>query len=354
MNIKIILEDGAEFHGKSFGYEGSAAGELVFSTAMTGYPESITDPSYKGQILVMTYPLTGNYGAPSEERDNNNIPKFLESDDIHISALVACDYSQNYSHWGANQSLDDWMKQRRVPGIYGVDTRAMVRHIREKGNMLCKLVYENRDIPFYNPYDYNLVEKVSCKEKIVYGNGAFRILLVDCGVKYNIIRELIAAGATVIRAPWDYDFANDDYDGLFISNGPGNPEKCEVTIKNVAKALQRNKPIMGISLGSNILGLAAGAKTFKLQYGHHGHNLPVKQTGSDNAFISLQNHSFAVDMNTLPNEWESCYVNLNDGTNEGFRHKTKAFFATLFHREQSGAEVEREYLFAQFIEAVIS
>jgi len=350
-DIKIILEDGAEFHGKSFGYKDSAAGELVFSTAMTGYPETITDPAYKGQILVMTYPLTGNYGVPCDEHENN-LPKFFESDDIHVAALAVTDYTPNYSHWGACKSLDEWMKERRIPGIYGVDTRALTKIIREKGNMLGKVIYQDKDVPACNPYDNNLVDMVSCREKIVYGNGSRRILLVDCGVKYNIIRNLIANNATVIRVPWNYDFLDEKYDGLLISSGPGDPKKCEVTIQNVAKALQGNQPVLGIGLGGLIMGLAAGADTFKLKYGHHGHNQPVKQANSESAFITAQNHLFAINPDTLPDEWEPYYVNLNDGTSEGVRHKTKPFFSVQFHHEPSGATPDTEFMFSAFVEEV--
>jgi len=350
-DIKIILEDGAEYQGKSFGYRGSAAGEIVFNTAMTGYPETITDPAYKGQILVMTYPLTGNYGVPCDDRENN-IPKFFESDDIHVSALVVTDYTSNYSHWGACKSLDEWMKTRNIPGIYGVDTRTLTKHIREKGNMLGKIVYCDQDVPFNNPYNNNLVNMVSCKEKIVYGNGAHRILLVDCGVKYSIIRDLLANDTIVIRVPWDYDFFHEKYDGLLISNGPSDPKKCITTIKNVAKALQCNQPIMGIGLGGLIIGLAAGADTFKLKYGHHSHNQPVKQMGSNSAFITAQNHGFALNTDTLPDEWEPYYVNLNDGTNEGFRHKCKPFFSAQFHRGPSGTAPDSEDMFDAFFTAV--
>ena len=350
-DIKIILEDGTECRGKSFGYQGSAAGEVVFNTAMTGYPESLTDPSYKGQILVMTYPLAGNYGVPCDDSENN-IPKYFESDDIYISALVVTDYTQNYSHWGACKSLDQWMKERRVPGICGVDTRMLAKHLRENGTMLGKVIYQDQDIPSYNPYDENLVAQVSCREKIVYGNGAHRILLVDCGVKNNIIRNLIAHDATVIRVPWDYDFLNDEYDGLVISNGPGDPKKCDVTIRNIAKALERNKPMMGICLGGQLMGLAAGADTFKLKYGHHSHNQPVKQLGGNTAFITAQNHGFAMNMDTLPDEWQPYYVNLNDGANEGIRHKTKPFFSVQFHPETSAVATDSEYLFGTFIEEV--
>ena len=351
-DIKIILEDGAEFHGKSFGYTDSASGEVVFDSAMTGYPEMLSDPSYKGQILTLTCPLTGNYGVPCNDMENG-VPKFFESDGIHIAALVVTDYSADYSHWAAGKSIDDWMKENRVPGVYGIDTRALTKHLREKGTMLGKVVFNNQDVSFYNPDNDNLVDMVSCKEKIVYGNGARRILLVDCGVKNNIIRELLANDVTVVRVPWNYDFLDETYDGLLISTGPGDPKKCNATIRNIARAFERDKPVMGIGLGHQLMALAAGADTFKLKYGHRGHNQPVKFVDGNSSFITAQNHGFAVDAKTLPNEWQSFYVNLNDGTNEGNRHKTKPFFSVQFHREASGATPDAEDLFCRFIEDVM-
>ena len=350
-DIKLVLEDGSEFPGKSFGYQGSAAGEVVFNTAMTGYTESLTDPSHKGQILVMTCPLMGNYGIPHDEHENG-IPKFIESDKIQVSAFVTTDYTIDYSHWSAKNSLDEWMKEYRIPGIYGIDTRALTKCLRENGNMLGKVIYQNQDIPAYDPYNDNLVEKVSCKEKIVYGNGKYRVLLIDCGVRYNIIRNLLAADTTVVRVPWNYDFLDEDYDGLLVSNGPGDPKKCVATIQNIAKALQRSKPIMGICLGAQIIGLAAGADTFKLKYGHRSRNQPVWQARSNTALITVQNHSFAIDLNTIPDDWEAYYLNLNDGTNEGIRHRTKPFFAAMFHPEPSGATPDAENMFAMFVEEV--
>jgi carbamoyl-phosphate synthase small subunit len=350
-DVRIILEDGTECAGKSFGYRGSAAGEVVFNTAMTGYPESLTDPSYKGQILVMTYPLVGNYGAPRNDR-KNGLPEFFESDGIHISALVVTDYAKDYSHWAAAGSLGDWMNEHRVPGVCGVDTRALTKHLREKGTMLGKVVYRNMDIPFYDPYGDNLVDMVSCREKTTYGSGRYRIMLVDCGVKYNIIRSLIACDATVIRVPWDYDFAGEEYDGLFITNGPGDPKKCAATIRNIAAAFKRDEPIMGVCLGNQLMGLAAGANTFKLKYGHRSHNQPVRRTDGDTAYITAQNHGFAIDAGALPDEWEPYYVNLNDGTNEGVRHKTKPFFSAQFHPEASGGATDTEFMFGAFMEEV--
>jgi len=238
-NIKLILEDGAEFDGISFGFEKSVSGEVVFNTAMTGYPESLTDPSYKGQILVLTYPLIGNYGVPDTVKDHN-LMKYFESDRLHISGLIVSDYSVEYSHWNANRSLGDWLKDSKIPGILGIDTRYLTKILREKGTMLGKIIYEDEDVELYDPNKDNLVAQVSIKEKETYGDGRYRIILIDCGVKYNIIRDLLQRDTTVIRVPWDYDFFSEKYDGLFISNGPGDPKQCVATVQNLSKAFQQD------------------------------------------------------------------------------------------------------------------
>jgi carbamoyl-phosphate synthase small subunit len=349
--IKLALEDGSEFTGKSFGYEESAAGEVVFNTAMTGYPESLTDPSYKGQILVLTYPLVGNYGVPRDESENG-LFKFFESDRLHISALVISDYSAEYSHWNAERSLGEWLKQNRIPGIFGVDTRVITKLLREKGTMLGKIIYNDREPDTYDPNQNNLVAQVSTGEKRVYGNGANRILLIDCGVKYNIIRYLLQRDTTVIRVPWDYDISGEQYDGLFITNGPGEPKKCTATIKTLSRAFTQDTPIFGICLGNQLMALAAGADTYKLKYGHRSHNQPVLESGTDKAYITSQNHGFAIDNQTLPAGWEPLFINLNDNTNEGMRHVEKPFFSTQFHPEASGGPTDTAFLFDVFLENI--
>lgn len=350
--IKLILEDGTEFKGKSFGYEGSISGEVVFNTAMTGYPESLTDPSYKGQILTLTYPLIGNYGVPGVEK-KDELFKFFESYALHISGLVISDYSHEFSHWNANKSLGDWLKEYKIPGIYDIDTRTLTKILREKGTMLGKIVFDNNDVDWYDPNKDNLVAQVSIKEKKVFGNGKYNITLIDCGVKYNIIRNLIKRDVTVTLVPWDYDFiADNSYDGLFISNGPGDPKKCDVTINNIAKALQKDIPICGICLGNQLLALAAGADSYKLKYGHRSHNQPVLKVGTNNSYITSQNHGFAIDNKTLPKDWEPLFINLNDDTNEGMRHKTKPYFTSQFHPEASSGPTDTEFLFDDFIDMV--
>ena len=219
---KLILSDGSSYDAFSFGYEKSVSGELVFYTAMTGYPESLSDPSYKGQILIPTYPMIGNYGVPGDVKENG-LSKFFESDRIQCTGLIISDYSQNYSHWDSARSLGAWLKAWEVPGLYGLDTRALTKKLREKGAMLGKIVFDGVDPGFYDPDTENLVEQVSCKEVQTFGTGRYKVLMVDCGMKNNIIRCLLKHDVTVTLVPWNYDFRGEDYDGLFVSNGPGNP-----------------------------------------------------------------------------------------------------------------------------------
>lgn len=349
--VKLILEDGTEFIGKSFGSERSVAGEVVFYTAMVGYPESLTDPSYTGQILVSTFPMIGNYGVPSDSK-TAGIFNHYESNKIHVSGFIISDYSFEYSHWNAIKSLGDWLKENNVPGLYDIDTRALTKILREKGSMLGKIEFEDEPVEFYDPNMDNLVARASIKTTETYGDGDIKVVLVDCGVKNNIIRCLINRGVQVKRVPWDYDFTREDYDGLFISNGPGDPAICAETIENLSKALETEKPIMGICLGNQLLALAAGAKTYKLKYGHRSHNQPVLLNGTNRCFITSQNHGYAIDNETIPESWEALFINVNDNTNEGIRHKTKPYFSTQFHPEATSGPVDTEFLFDDFIENI--
>ncbi len=350
--VSLVLEDGTRFEGKSFGYDHSIAGEVVFYTAMTGYPESLTDPSYTGQILVSTYPMIGNYGVPHDLLDEG-IHAHYESHKVHISGLIISDYSSEYSHWNAQKSLGDWLKESKVPGLYGIDTRALTKVLRVKGSMLGKIEFEDEPIDFYDPNKENLVAIASIQKKEVYGNGEHKVVLIDCGVKNNIIRCLLERNATVIRVPWDYDFSEEAYDGVFISNGPGDPARCEKTVENIKKVMDIEKPIMGICLGNQLLARAAGADTFKLKFGHRSHNQPVLLTGTDRCFITSQNHGYAVSPESLTDDWETLFINVNDNTNEGIRHKTKPFFSTQFHPEASSGPVDTEYLFDEFIQSIV-
>lgn len=354
-HAQLILDDGSLFNGWSFGYEQNVSGEVVFNTAMTGYPESLSDPSYAGQILVTTYPLIGNYGVPSTETGENGIPRFLESERIHVSALVVADYSNTYSHWNARESLASWLKGAHIPGLTGFDTRRLTMKLREKGVMMGRIVIEGiADTLSAEQYGtVNWVERVSCKEVITYpvARPRYRVVLVDCGVKANIIRCLLQRHLEVIRVPWDYDFNKLDFDGLFLANGPGDPDLCKKTVEHIRQFLHAEKvrPCMGICLGNQLLALAAGAKTYKLKYGHRSHNQPVMQVGTDKCFITSQNHGYAVDEATLPSDWEPLFVNMNDGSNEGIRHKHHPWMSAQFHPEACSGPVDTEYLFDTFV-----
>ena len=351
----LILDDGTVFRGLSFGCEKEVTGEVVFNTAMTGYPESLTDPSYAGQLMVLTYPLVGNYGVPPRTFGPDGIATFMESEKIHAEAIIVSDYSHEYSHWNAVGSLGSWLKEEGVPGIYGIDTRALTKKLREYGVMMGKIVIGDAktDLTDFGQYgNVNYVDKVSCKEVITYGEGEGkkRVVLVDCGVKHNIIRSLLKRNVTVIRVPWNYDFNTLEYDGLFISNGPGDPDTCDAAVQNIRKALAGDKPICGICMGNQLLAKAGGASIYKLKYGHRSHNQPVRMVGTEKCFITSQNHGYAVDNTTLGADWEPLFINMNDGTNEGIKHKTKPFFSSQFHPEACSGPTDTEFMFAKFVE----
>ena len=287
----LLLENGSIFNGYSFGYEKYASGEVVFNTGMVGYPETLTDPSYKGQILVLTYPLIGNYGIPKKVIENT-IEKYFESNSVQISGLVVTYYSDQYSHWNASQSLSEWLISHKIPAIFGVDTRELTKLLRSSGTMLGSLNYEGERVQkeFYDPNNDILVDQVSTKEVVEYGEGEKTVVLVDCGTKNNIIRSLIKRNIKVIRVPWDYDFSTLKYDGILLSNGPGNPSNCLKTIENTKKAFKKNVPILGICLGSQIMGIAIGAEPYKLKYGHRGLNQPCFEVETKRCYITSQNH----------------------------------------------------------------
>ncbi len=333
----LHLENGLEFQGYSFGYEFLAEGEVVFSTSMVGYPEALTDPNYEGQILCITYPLIGNYGVPDDNKENG-ISLNYESDKIHVKGVIVLDYSFNYSHWNAVKSLDQWLKENKIPGIYGVDTREITKYLRDHGAQLGAIIPRGFNTPskFYNPNLENQVAKVSCSDVIKYGKeGGKKVVLVDCGVNNSILRRLVSRDIELIRVPWDYDFNTLEYDGVIVSNGPGNPEYCTQTVKNIQVAMEKKRPVFGICMGNQLLAKAAGAKTIKLPYGHRSHNQPVRLAGTEKCYITSQNHGYAVDHSSLNADWEPMFINMNDGTNEGIRHKSGLFFGVQFYPDNN-------------------
>lgn len=354
----LVLDDGTRFEGESFGYEGNVAGEVVFNTAMTGYPESLTDPSYAGQLMTLTYPLVGNYGVPSADAREDGLEQFMESDRIYASAIIVGDYSEVFSHWNARESLSDWLKREKVPGITGIDTRYLTQVLREHGVMTGKILVDGAG-PEPEKIDYNsinYVDIVSTPDVKTYSPAGVgspkRVVLVDCGAKNNIIRCLVNRGVEVTRVPWDYDFNGMDFDGLFISNGPGNPDECSAAVENIKKFISNpdeKRPLMGICMGNQLLAKAAGANVYKLKYGHRSHNQPVRMEGTNRCFITSQNHGFSVDTSTLEEGWEPYFTNMNDGSNEGIRHTSRPWFSSQFHPEACGGPVDTEFLFDDFI-----
>lgn len=352
-NVTLVLDDGTKFYGKSFGYEKPVAGEVVFNTAMTGYPESLTDPSYAGQLMTLTYPLVGNYGVPPFTIEENSLATFMESDRIYASAIIVSDYINSYSHWNAAESLADWLRREHVPGITGIDTRELTKVLREHGVMMGKILFDDEpdNIPAAQYEGVNYVAQVSCKEIIRYNDGAGKkVVLVDCGVKHNIIRCLLRRGVEVIRVPWDYNFNELEFDGLFLANGPGDPDTCSAAVDNIRRFItSSDKPCMGICMGNQLLSKAAGATIYKLKYGHRSHNQPVRMVGTNKCFITSQNHGYAVDSKSLPADWEPYFINMNDGSNEGVRHKSKPWFSAQFHPEACSGPVDTEFLFDDFV-----
>ena len=356
-DVTLVLEDGTIFKGKSFGYDAPVAGEVVFNTAMMGYPESLTDPSYAGQLMTLTYPLVGNYGVPRFSFEENGLPTFMESDKIYASAIIVSDYSEEYSHWNAHESLADWLKREKVPGVTGIDTRQLTKVLREHGVMMGTIKPIDAIDTMETIEDYstiNWVDRVSCKDIIKYNEGAGKkVVLVDCGVKANIIRCLIKRGVEVIRAPWNYDYTDMDFDGLFLANGPGDPNMCEDAVNIIRKQMsQSRKPICGICMGNQLLAKAGGATIYKLKYGHRSHNQPVREVGTNRCYVTSQNHGYAVDAATLGKEWRELFVNMNDGSNEGIRHQTNPWFSSQFHPEACSGPVDTEFMFDRFIEAL--
>lgn len=362
---RLVLEDGTDLTGWSFGCKQSARGEVVFNTGMVGYPEALTDPSYRGQILVLTYPLIGNYGVPSFEAiDEHGLPRYFESWRIQIAGLVVSTYSEDHWHWASTRSLGDWLDESGIAGIYGVDTRLLAEKIRDCGAMLGRIEVGGAEPiarAFEDPNDRHLVAEVSTSVVTRYCSlkpPKIRIIAIDCGIKFNIIRYFAKQhGAEVIVVPHDYDLeANPEqlqYDGIFCSNGPGDPLKCEATIKSLRFAIEKcGKPVFGICLGHQLLALAAGASTYKMKYGNRGMNQPCVDLRTTRCYMTSQNHGYAVDDSTLPADWRPLFVNANDFSNEGIIHTTKPMLSVQFHPEAAGGPTDTAFLFDGFARLV--
>ena len=354
----LRLQDGTEFQGYSFGAELSTSGEVVCNTAMAGYPESLTDPSAAGQIMVLTYPLVGGYGVPSTEAlETNGLRSFMESEKIWAKALVVGDYSPEFSHWNAKESLGEWMKREGIPGITGVDTRQLTKLLREKGTMTGVIIPEGV-AEATQAEECNQVGEASCKEVVTYQpTGASinkRVVVVDCGIKHSIIKYLLDCGVEVVRVPWNYDFNGLSFDALFLADGPGDPGACTATVENIKKFLAAPavRPCMGICMGNQLLAMAAGATTTKLKNGHHGHSVPVREVGGTKCYVTTQNHNYTVDASTLNSDWEEWFQNMNDGSNEGIRHKKNPWFAVQFQPETNPEAGDTKILFNKFIETL--
>ncbi|XP_059222628.1 CAD protein [Stomoxys calcitrans] len=359
-NCYLMLEDSTVFPGHAFGAKATVDGEVVFQTGMVGYPESMTDRSYRAQILVLTYPLIGNYGVPDfKEKDESGLPKHFEwLEGISVAALVVGEVCEQPSHWRSMQTLSQWMQSHGVPGIGGIDTRALTKKIRENGSILGRIVYECTErfdeLTFSDPNIRNLVAECSVRKPLVFNEtGSPRICAVDCGLKLNQIKCFVKRGARVELVPWNHDLDESTFDGLFISNGPGDPVVCKDTVGQIQKVLKSGKkPIFGICLGHQLLSTAIGCKTYKMKYGNRGHNLPCIHHGSGRCFMTSQNHGFAVDTDTLPVEWEPLFTNANDNTNEGIIHKHKPYFSVQFHPEHTAGPEDLELLFDVFLDAI--
>jgi len=359
----LLLEDGSVFHGRFFGAGKKVFGEVVFNTGMVGYVEALTDSSYTGQILVSAYPLVGNYGVPEYSEDENGVPAGFESKGIKVAAYIVSELCKKPSHSDSKKTLGNWFEEEGKTGIEGIDTRRLVKILRERGCMMGVLCPGNPDIETLakelknaqNPNSRNLVADVSGKSIAKFGSGAKKIILIDCGAKSGILRELLKRDTSVTVVPYNYPaekILEEKPDGIMISNGPGDPKALKDTIACVKKLIPAKIPMFGICLGNQILSLALGADTYKLKYGHRSQNQPCKDMFSGRTYITTQNHGFAVDKNSLPDDVSVWFVNANDGTVEGIKHKVLPCFSVQFHPEAMPGPTDTAYLFDNFFEII--
>lgn len=348
MNSKLIFKDGTEIEGRSFGFEKSVSGEVVFSTGMVGYPESLTDPSYTGQILVLSYPLVGSYGVPDSQ--------YWESNKLQITGLIVSDYIDTPSHYGSKMTLSQWLITEKIPALIIKDTRLLVKKIRDEGAQLGKIIFGSEKIDFYDPNLENLLLKTSPEKISIEGIGDKTLLLVDYGGKRNIKRNFLDRGVKIVTVPWDYDPFDPhegkkySFDAVILSNGPGDPKFALTPIQIAQKALSKKIPTFGVCLGHQILTLAGGGDTYKLKYGHRGQNQPCILTGTKKCYLTTQNHGFAT--RKIPNGFEEWFTNANDGTNEGIKHLKYPFMSVQFHPEVTPGPMDTEWIFDYFLSCI--
>ncbi|GAC1371055.1 MAG: glutamine-hydrolyzing carbamoyl-phosphate synthase small subunit [Ktedonobacteraceae bacterium] len=341
----LTLADGTQFEGKSFGYTGGRAGEVVFSTGMVGYPEAMTDASFRGQLLVLTYPLTGNYGVPEQ--------RYWEDEHIQVAGLIVSNYIDTPFHAQSRMTLSTWLQQEKIPALEIKDTRLLTQHIRDHGAMLGKITFED-DIPFYDPGQENLVRQVSTSQVSRAGHGKKTLALIDCGAKRNIVRCLLKRDVEVVTVPWNWGLfaAHNDFrfDGIIISNGPGNPKLASETIQTIRTALENKVPTLGICMGNQLLTLAAGGDTYKMKFGHRSQNQPCIMENTARCYITTQNHGYAVG--EVPPGFQPWFTNANDGSNEGIIHSSQPFMSVQFHPEAAPGPVDTEWVFDYFLEKI--
>jgi len=359
----LVLEDGSLFPGEGFGAETSVVGEVVFTTGMVGYPDSMTDPSFAGQILCFTYPLIGNYGVPGYgDRDEFGLPRWFESDSIKVSGVIVQEACERPNHWASKSTISDWMSGEGIPGIRGVDTRALVTRLRESGVMM-GVLSNGPDIStkpelmemLKNSKRYDTIEfvkRVSPRMERTHGSSPLTIVLLDCGTKYGIVRNLLARGYSVVRVPFDASYATvmkHDPVGVVISNGPGDPQLCVDTVRTASRLIESAVPILGICLGEQLVGIAAGAETYKLKYGHRGQNKPVLDLVSGRGYVTSQNHGYALEEGTLgKTELRPWFINTDDGSIEGVIHQTRPCIAVQFHPEATPGPYDTQFVFDRF------
>jgi carbamoyl-phosphate synthase small subunit len=352
MRTYLHLEDGDRFEGDQFGYQGTSAGEVVFSTGMTGYVQSLTDPSFAGQILVFTYPLIGNYGVPKGREMAPSLMENMESTHIQVEGVVVSEYAEFPSHYALDTTFSSWLRDEKICGIAGIDTRRLTQKIREKGCMR-GMISPQKTVQFKNPPSRHFVSEVSCREAIVYapsGKPKKRIALVDCGVKHGILRTLLSMGYHVTRIPWDADpMKVPGIEGVIVSNGPGDPKECQVTIASIRRVIDAGIPYLGICLGHQLLALAIGADTYKLPYGHRGLNQPCQDLQNGKAYMTSQNHGYAVDRNTIPEDYIEWFINLNDRTNEGICHRMLNISSVQFHPEGEPGPFDSRFILGKLL-----